>query len=396
MKKIIALLVSFCLVWSLAGCEVTKIFAEIKSFDLPAYLNKEVDWDNTKVDELRLGSPYKYYFGSLGNKEKQAYNDILEKIETMPPTIEIPSLSQEELNRVFEALLYDNPYLFFLGRTCTVTAKGLKTYFNASYVMSAGEYKQKKETLVRKADEILGKNSATDQFNTELFIHDYIIDNCSYSYSGAENESNAYGALIENVAACEGYSKATKLLLDLAEIESCLLSGKARNLQDRFESHMWNIVNINGDYYHLDVTWDDPVTLGKEEESDPIYTYFNITDKEIQQTHNDFILTYPCTASAENYFVKKGLFFYDYNESVEINITKKIIDAVNDGRSVLEIKFASDAAYDKANAMLFTKGQIYSMLNKARKATTINISSTAVSYIQKDNFNIIEIVFAFK
>ncbi len=396
MKKIIVLLVSLCLVLSLVGCEGTKIFSEIKNFDLPAFLNKEVDWEKTEVNELTLGSPYKYYFGKLGNKEKQAYNNILEKIETMPANIQIPSLSQAELNRVFEALLYDNPYLFFLGRSCSVTTKGLKSYFNAEYVMSANEYSLKKQTLARKADEILSKNKATDQFNTELFIHDYIIDNCSYSYSGAEDESSAYGALIDNAAACEGYSKATKLLLDLAGIESCLLSGMAHNYQGGSESHMWNIVNINGDYYHLDVTWDDPVTLGKDEESDPIYTYFNITDKEIQKTHSDFISTYPCTAWAENYFVIKGLFFSEYNETIEKKITQIIIDGVNDGRSIFEFKFATDAVYSKAIAALFTNGRIYGILSRVQKATAVYISDTAVSYIQKENFNIIEIVLELK
>lgn len=395
-KKIIASLVLFCLLWSLAGCEGTNIFTTIKNFDLAAYLNSEPDWENTKVDELNLGSPYKYYFGRLGNKEKQAYNNILEQVETMPATIEIPALSQKELNRVFEALLYDNPYLFFLDRKCSLTTKGVKSYFNAEYVMTVDEYNKKKQTLTRKAEEILSNNIAEDQFDTELLIHDYIIDNCRYSYSGVEDESSAYGALIDNAAACEGYSKAAKLLLDLAGIESCLLSGSARNYQGGFESHMWNIVNINGDNYHLDVTWDDPVTLGKEEKSDPIYTYFNITDDEIQKTHKDFAWASPCTADAENYFVKKELLFSDYNENIEKTLTKSIAAAANEGRSVLEIKFASDATYAKAFAALFKDGKIYGILSQARKMTTVNISDTAISYIEKDNFKIIEIVIVLK
>lgn len=396
MKKAIALLVAFCLLWSLSGCEGGKLFAEIKDFNLAAYLNSDPDWENTTVEELTLGSPYKYYFEQLENKEKQAYNNILQQVEAMPATIEIPSLSQEELNRVFEGLLYDNPYLFFLGRQCSITVKGLKTYFNAEYVMTAQEYNTKKQTLSNKADEILGNNAALDPFDTELLIHDYIIDNCNYSYSGAEDESNAYGALIDNAAACEGYSKATKLLLDLAGIETFLLSGMARNYQGGFESHMWNIVKINSEYYHLDVTWDDPVTLGKEEKSDPIYTYFNITDEEIQKTHQDFIKVYPCTATAENYFIKKGLFFSDYNESVEKNIAKSIAAVAKEGRSILELKFDSDAAYAKAFTALFKDGKIYGILSQARKTSGVNMSDTAVSYIQKEDFNIIEIVFILK
>lgn len=395
-RRIVALLLALGLLFSLTGCEVSEIFESVKNFSLVSFLSNEPDWENTTVNELKVGSPYKYYFGRLGNKEKQAYNNILETVETMPATIEIPPLSQEELNRVFESLLYDNPYLFFLGRSCSVTTKGPKSYFNAEYVMTADEYKLKKQTLISKADEILGNKTATDQFNLELLIHDYIIDRASYSYSGAEDESNAYGALIDNAAACEGYSKAAKLLLDLAGIESFLLSGMARNHQGNFESHMWNIVKINGDHYHLDVTWDDPVTLGKEEKSDPIYTYFNVTDEEIRKTHKDFVSAYPCTASAENYFVKKGLLFSDYNEAVKKKITKSITAVANEGRSSLEIKFSSGAVYEEALDDLLKNSQIYVLVSQARKATAGNVSSTAVSYILKEDFKIIEIIFTFK
>jgi hypothetical protein len=127
--------------------------------------------------------------------------------------------------------------------------------------------------------------------------------------------------------------------------------------------------------------------------SDPIYTYFNISDEEIQKTHKDFATTNACTATEDNYFVKKGLYFSDYDETVKDDISKGIAATASEGHSILEIKFASDAAYNNAFGALFDDGQIYSILSQARKNTSVNISANAVSYIQKDTFHIIEIVF---
>jgi transglutaminase-like putative cysteine protease len=393
MKKIVSFLLFFCVLISLTGCADNELITKIKSFNVFEYLSDNTDWTNTQVEELSEGSPHKYYFNRLGNKEKQAYNNILTEIEAMPATIEIPSLTQTELNSVFEALLYDNPYLFFLDRSCTITTRGVKSYFNAEYVMSTAEYAEKKRVLEGIADEIIASIGTREPFETELFIHDYIIDNSRYAFSGTANESNAYGVLVENSAACEGYAKAAKLLLDLAGIECYVISGMARNYQDSYESHMWNIVKINGDYYHLDTTWDDPVTLGKEDISDPIYTYFNITDSEIKKTHKDFSTLNACTATAENYFVKRNLFFTGYNDSTKNSIAVGIAAAADAGRSSLEIKFGSSSVYQKALKELFKNQQIYDVLSQASRLTGKSIKDTAVSYIPKDNFAIIEIVF---
>jgi len=393
MKKPIALLLCFCVLISLSGCAGTDLIAKIKDFNIVSYFNGDPDWNAMQINQLTAGSPYKYYFSRLGNKEKQAYNNVLSEIENMPKSIEIPSLTQDELSIVFEALLYDNPGLFFLGRSCTITNKGLKSYFNAEYILTPAEYSTKKQALSDKVNEIMASAPKNDPFDTELYIHDYIINNCSYSNIGTGDESTAYGALVGKAAACEGYAKAAKLLLDIAQTDCYVLSGMAKNFQGGYESHMWNIVHINGSFYHLDVTWDDPVTIGKNEENDPIYTYFNITDDEIKNTHSDFVSGFACSAAGENYFVKKDLLFSVYNETTKSAIAKSIAAAANAGRSAAEIKFASADVYSQAIYALFTNQQIYNILSEARNTAKRKISDTSLSYIQKDDFNIIELIF---
>ncbi len=392
MKRFSALLLTVIVLISLAGCEMPDIAAKIKNFDIAALINNEPDWDAVTIEELQTGSRLKYYFSRLSSKEKQAYNNILAEIESMPADIEVPSLNQTELTTVFEALLYDNPYLFFLGRSCTITKKGITSYFNAEYIMTVSEYNQKKQELTEISAEVLKSFKAKSELETELYIHDYIVTNCSYENNGAEDESNAYGALLGKSAACEGYSKAAKVLFDMAGIDCYVISGMSDDFNGRQESHMWNIVKINGNYYHLDLTWDDPVGAGSENKNGLIYTYFNITDEEIKKTHSDFTSANICTATADNYFVIKGLLFSTYNENTKSKIAKGIAAAADDGRTILEIKFSGPDVYAQAFTGLFQSQQIYDILTAAGRSTNKNISDASVSYIQNNTFNIIELI----
>jgi len=392
MKKIIALFLAAVMMLSFSGCANNDIIAKIKNFNLVDFLNKEPDWNKVKVDELLTGSPTKYYFHQLGNKEKQAYNDILSKIDTMPDSIEIPSLDQTELTTVFEALLYDNPYLFFLGRSCTITKRGLKSYFNAQYIMTAAQYKIKKQRLQETANAIIAGFGRKSQLETEFLIHNYIINNCSYENNGADDESTAYGALIDKKAACEGYSKAAKVLFDFAGIECYVISGMSTNFQGKLESHMWDIVKINGQYYHLDLTWDDPVTLAQGSRNDLRYTYFNVTDKEISKTHSGFHSVNACTATAANYYVVNNLYFTAYNAATRSQIAAKLAASINNGGSKIEFKFSSPEVYAGAFKGLFNKQQVYDIIAVANRSTSKDLSKLSVSYIQNKDFNIIELI----
>jgi len=107
-----------------------------------------------------------------------------------------------------------------------------------------------------------------------------LIDNSVY----AENKTQdyiyyAYGPLIQGTGVCEGYAEAARLLFDAVGIESVFVSGTV----DDNIPHAWNIVNIGGNWYQLDITWDDPITSSGNDVR--TYDYFNITDTEMAQDH---------------------------------------------------------------------------------------------------------------
>ncbi len=84
-------------------------------------------------------------------------------------------------------------------------------------------------------------------------IHNYIINNSKYDNDAIENKSNydsssAYGNLIEGFSVCSGYSDAMAIFLDELKIP---------NLKVSSDNHIWNLVFLNGEWLHLDLTWDD-------------------------------------------------------------------------------------------------------------------------------------------
>lgn len=144
--------------------------------------------------------------------------------------------------------------------------------------------KEQIEELENIATSILRNTITSDMDNEKKIkvIHDYIINNTKYDKDRSDNKikkyhsDTAYGALIEHYAICGGYSDSMKLFLDKLEIPNYKISS---------ENHIWNLVNLNGTWYHLDLTWDDPVTNTGEDVLE--YDYFLITTEELQTLETD-------------------------------------------------------------------------------------------------------------
>lgn len=154
-------------------------------------------------------------------------------------------------------------------------------------------------------------------YEKEIAVHDYIINNCVYDYENLvkgtlpEEAYTPYGVLVQGKGVCSGYAAAMKLMMDTLGIECRIVSGKGDG-----ENHAWNIIKIGGSYYHLDVTWDDPVL--QDGSSTLSYSYFNITDREAAVRHSwDMRETPGCTATEYNYYVYNNLIVNSGNELYE-------------------------------------------------------------------------------
>lgn len=130
-------------------------------------------------------------------------------------------------------------------------------------------------------------------------IHDYVVNSSSYDLEAAEqflngaasdaNAFTAYGILINQRGVCQGYAEAMQILLSLAGIETDLVIGEAADDEGGSVSHMWNIVRIDGEYYMLDATWDDPV--GPRDII--LHDYFLVDSETLKKTHTWAYDEYP-------------------------------------------------------------------------------------------------------
>lgn len=331
------------------------------------------------------GSPYKFYYETLGVPEKYAYNSILDDIYEMPELILVPHLDKDQLDDVFLALIYDNPDLFFIGRKCTVVSRMGISLFSVDYLMDKDEYQKRKSALDEAAEKVLASiPESDDQWQTELAIHDYIVNNCSYHMEGeSASYSTPYGVFIDGKASCEGYSKAAKLLLDAREIENGIVCGDSVGTDGKKAPHMWNAVKINGSFCHLDCTWDDPVNL--DESHGGVYTYFNLSDEAVGATHSNFSYDYHCDSDDESYYSRTGSFFSSFSSADEQRVMKLIEKGVLSGNDRVQLRFANKKVYDSAMNSLIKKGGIYELLLDVKNLTKKDISTDSLTYLESED-----------
>ncbi len=127
------------------------------------------------------------------------------------------------------------------------------------------------------------KDDMTDYEKVKT-IHDFIINTCAYDtsnedpYQLPESSFRIEGVILKEVAVCLGYAETFELFMNLLDIENKFVVGDADGI-----SHAWNMVKLNGNWYHVDTTWDDPTMASGEQQLR--YNYFLITDEQISADH---------------------------------------------------------------------------------------------------------------
>lgn len=146
------------------------------------------------------------------------------------------------------------------------------------------------QVILQSCRDLLGEiiTEEMSDYEKELAVHDWMIAWAEYdqaalsSLPGAQptpDSDNPYGFFTGRAAICTGYTSTFQLLMDLLDIECVTVEGTAYN---GTEDHAWNMVRLDGAWYCVDVTWDDPVS------STPVspaaaHMYFNVTSDFMRQ-----------------------------------------------------------------------------------------------------------------
>lgn len=213
------------------------------------------------------------------------------------------NISLEKQFKIINAFKSDHPEIFWIYSRPYTILDDDRAVICLYSLFSRQEVVQKKKELEDKVSKILSQipDGATD-YEKARFIHDYICENCKYfEYPKEESDAvkwkvqTAYGCLCEGKSVCEGIARAYQLLMNRAGVECRTIYGAANEdclviklskVLDSNLNHAWNIIKINGEWRHVDVTWDLPCAWYKKcVLRGGKYGYFLLTNEEIKEDH---------------------------------------------------------------------------------------------------------------
>jgi hypothetical protein len=184
-----------------------------------------------------------------------------------------------------EILTYINnfvhPYNSFSNIETTISESG-EINVKINYLYSKEEIEKINEVV----DKIYNENITDGMSDYEKIktIHDYIINNAKYDVERNTNGTSNYtsykatGPLIEGYATCNGYTDAMAIFLEKMNIKNFKIATEL--MQSDISGHVWNAVFLDGNWYHLDLTWDDPVS---DDGKDYLqHKYFLISSSELK------------------------------------------------------------------------------------------------------------------
>ena len=275
------------------------------------YTNNINQTDSNSTQIVQNLNSYRYYYNQLDEYGKIIYDGFEQNKENMKSgtySIDFGNKFNKLLNTVggenklntsfqsaWNAYTYDNVDIFYIDvekltlTTRTTTIANISTHKvelssgnNSTYLkdhfVSREVIDGKIRLLEAMRQEIARQLQGYSQYEQVKEVHNWLIDNIQYDVNlEAQEPYSISGALTEGKAVCEGYARSFKYILDELGIPCVLVSGTGTNSNGETESHAWNYVQLNGSWYAVDVTWDDPVIIGNsniEIDSETRYKHF--------------------------------------------------------------------------------------------------------------------------
>ncbi len=258
-------------------------------------MNKTIKNGLTLLLALLLFASLLSIGAAAGEAEDQLYYTLYQSIQAREAGVGFSGLEIDK-NEVFGVLdrLRGNPELYYLDYCIP--------WFDQDDRLVTVEFCYKEEVTEETVAAFEAAVSEAlecvlpgmDALQTALVLHDYLALHVEYDYENylqgtvPDSSFRAYGALVNGVAVCQGYAEAYQVLLGRCGVEAAYVSSGQMN-------HGWTLLHLGDHWYHVDVTWDDPVpdTPGKTR-----HEYFLLSDEAISDEahgHYDWEAVSACT-----------------------------------------------------------------------------------------------------
>lgn len=272
---------------------ISVIFCIIAVFSLAVTANAAL----TESEKSWLNSTH-YGYGLLNTNEKLAYEAIYEGVENESSEISFENdwgITETQLRKIYRYYIFDSPeHCWLMGEKNSFSYS--KTIQDSIIISVKPTYNGSKTEMKSKfdgaLDDIVGKISGSTKYEKALKAHDLLAELIDYDFDTleigkADNYAHrAYGALINNLAVCDGYAYAYQAILNELGIKAITVPGYGIAGSNP-GAHAWNMVEFEtGQWAYVDVTWDDQFNI-KTKPSNRLgimHYYFGRTDDMIANT----------------------------------------------------------------------------------------------------------------
>ncbi len=258
---------------------------------------------------------------------------LIKGFASCPSTLDISAFkipgTTANWNALKSYIWYETPELFHVKGLGYATKGGYISYIAASYHYTAEQYSTMYQDFLNGANKLLSgikDNDNLDDVEKALLLHDRIAIWCEYTQGAIPQESfNAYGVFVKQNAVCMGYAFAYDYLLRQVGIDSYYCSSELLN-------HAWNIVIIDGNKYHVDVTWDDPTYDRSGYVRHINFLRSTVGMKETNHTATDYDSTPTDTTYDSYYWQNSTTAFQLVDEDIYyIDNTAQTLNKINNG-----------------------------------------------------------------
>ncbi len=242
-----------------------------------------------------------YYYRHMSRAEQGVYEKMLACFTALEAGTRVLRLEGSGLWDVFFRLKLDRPDIFYVTSFSWRFAQGSEyCEIVPEYLFDKNRIREHRKAIAARVTKLVRPVLDKSQREKELFIHDFICDNVRYDKLKKPYSHEVTGPLINGVGVCEGIAKTVQLLCGELGVECITAVSAADPENDVKYAHAWNVVKIDGRYYHMDATYDN--TLGRY--GGRRYDYFNLDDRRFFRDHRAVIYPVPECTDPDGFYYK--------------------------------------------------------------------------------------------
>jgi len=335
---------------------------------------------------------FSYYYQSISLEDKALYDRIYSALIHNEKSISNIFSDFDHISDIYYMVLKDNPQIYNVTNKLNFSSTkysndivenellfDYKNLTNLEINSINIELENIKETIFNRV-----KNMS--KYEVVKYCYDYLILNSEYN--ARYDDQSIISVLINHIGVCTSYAKSFKYLMDYFEIPCILLEG---TFTQSNESHVWNMVQLDNNWYHVDVTQGDASNQFVD------YSYFCITDSQVYKDHilSNNNVVFSATALKYNYLYKNGCYFNSFDK---VKIEKAVEKELDNKNNPIILGFERSKDYLLAKNYLIDESALYKIfLKQGYELNSLNFQANnnndTLIFILKDNMTKLNILY---